>query len=64
MTPEDLIAWRKAEGYRSRQDAADALGVPFPTYRAWEQGKRRLSPLLELATAQLTSRRRGPSSAD
>jgi DNA-binding transcriptional regulator YiaG len=40
----ELIAWkirvRQWRGKLTQKEAADALGVPASTFRAWEYGKR------------------------
>ena len=49
MTPLQLRAWR-ARLEMTQPQAAKALSVPVGTYRQWEQGRRTMSNVIELAT--------------
>jgi transcriptional regulator with XRE-family HTH domain len=41
MTPEQFKEWRKAAGFRSRESAAEALGISASTVALYETGVRR-----------------------
>lgn len=42
-----IRAWRKSKNLYAKQ-AADAISVPFDTYRGWEEGKHEPHPLTRL----------------
>ncbi|KZL18161.1 hypothetical protein PsAD37_03916 [Pseudovibrio sp. Ad37] len=44
MTPESFKAWRKANGFRSRRAAAEALGISEGSVLNYETGHRREDP--------------------
>ncbi|WP_109317229.1 helix-turn-helix domain-containing protein [Pseudovibrio ascidiaceicola] len=44
MTPEEFKQWRAALGFKSREAAANALGVSSETIRLYEMGHRRDDP--------------------
>ncbi|MGH0004087.1 helix-turn-helix domain-containing protein [Pseudovibrio ascidiaceicola] len=44
MTPEQFKKWRKGMGYKSRDAAAEALGVSAGTIANYETGVRRDDP--------------------
>ncbi|WP_068318932.1 helix-turn-helix domain-containing protein [Polycladidibacter hongkongensis] len=44
MTPESFKNWRKESGFKSRTQAAEALGVSPETIRLYETGTRRDDP--------------------
>lgn len=49
MTASDLLAWRKRLGL-TQDEASAMLNTPLPTYRNWEQGKRRVPGVVMVAT--------------
>ena len=52
MTPKELKAWRKKNGY-SQGRLAKALGVIPLTVSRWERGAREISSFLHLALNSL-----------
>ena len=48
MTPADLTAWRNRLGL-SQSGAAARLNTPVDTYQNWEQGRRRIPGVVEVA---------------
>lgn len=50
MTKDDLIEWRKREAI-SQEIAAQRLGCSVSTFRNWEQGRRALPSILQMAIA-------------
>jgi DNA-binding transcriptional regulator YiaG len=45
MTPNDVAAWR-ARHRLTQGEAAQLLGVDLRSWRKWERGERRVSPLV------------------
>ncbi len=41
MTPQDFKDWRDAMGFKTQQQAADALGLSVETIQNYERGVRR-----------------------
>jgi transcriptional regulator with XRE-family HTH domain len=52
MTPEELKAWRKRQGY-TQQRLADALGVTKVSVGRWETDVRKIPSFLALALRAL-----------
>jgi transcriptional regulator with XRE-family HTH domain len=48
MTPEQLVAFREAQGL-TQQELADKLRVDRVTIARWETGARSIPPYLDLA---------------
>lgn len=46
MTPEQLREWRKARGL-TQQQIAELVGVSDRAIKYWEQGARKIPPMLE-----------------
>jgi hypothetical protein len=58
MTPESLKTWREqlygtGYGTRSKQTAAEALGLSLRAYESYEAGKHRIPRYIELACMAL-----------
>lgn len=53
MTADELVAWRKAHGLKSRQVLADLLPVPVGTLKGWETGRFAMPSFLPRALADL-----------
>jgi DNA-binding transcriptional regulator YiaG len=65
MTPEQFKTWRKGL-FKSREAAAEALGISASTVRLYEDGVRRdngqaveIPKVVELACCELTRRAAG-----
>jgi hypothetical protein len=46
ITPKELKEWR---GPRTQQQAADALSIPYETYRRLESGERKIKSWVRTA---------------
>ncbi len=55
MTPADLKAWRARLGF-TQEGAAGELGVSREHYNRLEAGKKPITRMLELATAEISRR--------
>ena len=53
MKPETLIAWRERLHF-TQKEASMALGCPYRTYQAWENGENAMPSHLGLACAALS----------
>lgn len=56
MTASEIAELRKQLGM-NRREIAEALNVDYDTYRAWENGRRRLSAIGETAIRLLAEKR-------
>lgn len=55
MTPDSMIAWRKARGW-SQQTLAEALGCSRRAITNWEGGTNAIPPYIALALAALAKK--------
>lgn len=54
FTNDDLRSWRSDMGLTQPQ-AAEAICIPFETYRSLEEGRRAIKPHIVKATELLTA---------
>ena len=58
MTPDELVAWRRRNGY-SQAKMAETLGIHLMTVSKWERGKYKIPPFLRLALERLECQQGG-----
>lgn len=56
ISGDDFKAWRKQMGFKTQQQAADALHYSLPTVKKWESNQSPIPYLATLAMAALFHR--------